>query len=137
MHISHVVPSYTVPIPNVSVTVLNQSIGNTLLLRCDVNTVRGITSKVDIMWKVNNREIERYNGNILENVISYVYYYNTSKKLTVNDNNAIYQCQVFVNRSPSINATDSLTLNLTIGENHKFLLKPLIHMYFLYLFLST
>lgn len=118
---------FTVPIPNVSMTALNhQHIGNTLSLRCDVRIVKGITSTVDIVWKADGREIQRYNGNMSENKTFYVYYFNGTTILTAYDNNTVYQCQVVVNRSPLINATDSLTLNLTIGEHKRGIIKLII-----------
>ena len=104
------------PIPSVSIIALNQSIGNTLVLRCDVRIVKGITSKVDIVWKADGMEILRYNGNISENRTFYVYYFNSSKTLTANDNNTVHQCQVIINRSPLINTTDSLMLSLLAGR---------------------
>ena len=101
------------PLPEVSVTILNQHIGNPLSLRCAVTTVRGITSSVEIVWKVNDTEIiERYNGNVTEEETSYVYYYNANTNLTINDNNTAYQCQVIINASPLISSTDNLTLNI-------------------------
>lgn len=104
------------PLPKVSVTALNQHIGSPLSLRCAVTTVKGITSGVDIMWKVNNTEIiERYDGNVTEKRTSYVYYYNANTNLTLNDNNTVYQCQVIINASPLISSTDNLTLNI-IGK---------------------
>ena len=101
------------PLPEVSVTALNQHVGSPLSLRCVVTTVKGITSGVDIIWKVNNTEIiERYDGNITEKRTSYVYYYNANTNLTVDDNNTVYQCQVIINASPLISNADNLTLNI-------------------------
>lgn len=116
-HITAIIFLCTVPIPSVSITALNQSIGNTLALRCDVRIVKGITSKVDIVWKVDGIEILRYNGNISENHTYYVYYFDSSKTLTANDNNTIYQCEIIINRSPVINTTDSLMLSLSAGKH--------------------
>ena len=42
----------TVPTPTVSVTAPNtQTVGQSLTLQCVVTTVRGITSRVDIVWR--------------------------------------------------------------------------------------
>ena len=47
-----------VPTPNVLVTALNnQQVGDPLLLECNVTTVRGITSSVDIEWSANGTEV--------------------------------------------------------------------------------
>ena len=105
---------FTVPLPKVSVTALNKRIGSPLLLRCDVTTVRGITSDVDIVWKINNTEtMKSFNaGNVAEERTSYVYYYNSSTNLSPNDNNTVYQCQVIINTTPLINNTDTIILNI-------------------------
>lgn len=99
--------------PAVNVTALSQDIGNLLSLRCDVNIVRGITSGAEVVWKVNNTEIQRYNGNIIEGKTSYTYYYNTDMNLNVNNNNSVYQCEVIINTLPLISNADNFTLYLS------------------------
>jgi len=44
-------PICLLPTPSLLVTALNnQQVGDPLLLKCNVTTVRGITSSVDIVW---------------------------------------------------------------------------------------
>ena len=103
-----------VPFPNVSVTAFYQT---PLLLRCDVSIVSGITSNAVIVWKVNDTEVEQYNGNITEDNTSYGYYYTINKTndmLTVNNTYTAYYCQVVVETIPPINGTVSITIN--VGE---------------------
>ena len=46
-----------------TVTALNiQTVGQSLTLECTVTAVRGITSRVDIIWSRNGRELERIEG---------------------------------------------------------------------------
>ena len=101
-----------VPNPNVSVTAVNQDIGDPLSLRCDVSTVKGITSSVHIVWMANGKELKQENGNVTENITAYTYYYNSSEKLTLNDNNTIYQCQVSINANPLKNTSNIVILNV-------------------------
>jgi len=95
------------------VTAIAQNIGDPLSLRCDVSTVKGITSSVDIVWMTNGGTPIVLAGNVTANETAYVYYYNSSKTLTINDNNTVYQCQVVINTSPVINITGNVTLNVT------------------------
>ena len=48
------------PVVNVSVSD-NQKVGQSLTLQCEVTTVRGITSRVDIVWSSGSMELERTN----------------------------------------------------------------------------
>ena len=92
-------------------TAVNQDIGDPLSLRCDVSTVKGITSSVHIVWMANGKELKQENGNVTENITAYTYYYNSSEKLTLNDGNTIYQCQVSINANLPKIISNNLTLN--------------------------
>ena len=95
-------------------TAVNQDIGDPLSLRCNVSTVKGITSNVSIVWMTNGKKLKQEDGNVKENKTNYTYGYNNySKNLTANDNNMVYHCQVIINTSrSSISGTGSVTLNL-------------------------
>lgn len=101
---------FVVPIPIVTVTALNQSIGSPLSLRCDITTVKGVTSSIKIVW-MTDQELRMEIINTTSDKSTYTDYYNRSKVLTLKDNNTEYHCQVFLNKIPPIN--ESLTLNLT------------------------
>ena len=90
-------------------TVLNQDNDNPLSLKCDVVIVKGITSSVDIVWKMNNTEVQRENGNVTEEVTSYTYFYTNNMKLNTS-NDYVFQCQVIINASPLINNTDDIII---------------------------
>ena len=104
-----------VPLPNVSIRAVNQTVGDPLSLECNVNTVRGITSNVDISWMANEILLRKDNGTVSENRTAYTYsYYNDSKRLTLNDSNIVYSCHVIINTSPPVDATNNITL--IVGE---------------------
>ena len=104
-----------VPLPNVSVRAVNQTVGDPLSLECNVKTVKGITSNVDISWMANEILLRKENGNVSENRTAYTYsYYDDSKRLTLNDSNTIYSCHVIINTSPPVDATNNVTL--VVGE---------------------
>ena len=109
---------FLVPTPDsVNVTVIStQTVGQPLALECSINTVRGITSRVDIVWISNGVELSRTEGvNVSftsDSLVTYTEYYNAFQ-LNTSDNNRLYQCQVFVNTSPLLMADDSVTLDVT------------------------
>ena len=46
-----------------SITVLNsQAVGSKLSLKCDVTTVRGVTSNAEVVWMRNDTAIEEMNS---------------------------------------------------------------------------
>ena len=55
----------TVPIPDVNVTVLenkSKTVGSTLSLKCNVTTVMGISSRVEILWIKNGTIVNETNN---------------------------------------------------------------------------
>ena len=94
---------YVAPHPDINVTAINQNIGSQLSLRCDVNTVRGVANKLDIVWLTGGEVIAKYidSENLTENKTRYTLYYNGSRELTLDDNNTVYQCRVSINNEAS------------------------------------
>ena len=107
---------HLVPVPDVSVTAPNtQTVGQSLTLQCNVTTVRGITSRVDIVWSSGGSELRRMNnvftvmmGDSLVYTDSY-----TISQLSTTDEGRVIQCEVVINASPSVMASDSITLDVT------------------------
>ena len=107
-----------VPTPTVSVTnTSTQTVGQSLTLQCEVTTVRGINSRVDIVWS-NGTELQR-----MDNVSSatmgdsllYIDSYTISLLSTTHDG-GVYECEAVINSSPSATtAMDNITLGV-IGE---------------------
>ena len=88
--------------------------GQSLTLQCEVTTVRGITSKVDIVWSSNDIVLRRINDTIattMDNSLVYTDSYNISQ-LSTTDDGRVIQCEVVINASPPVMATDSITLNV-------------------------
>ena len=106
----------TVPSPNVTITAPNtQIVSQSLTLECSVTTVRGITSRVDIIWSSDGTQLERMEGvNVISttgNSVVYTDTYNISQLNTTNDGRE-YQCEVVINTSPPVMADDSVTLDV-------------------------
>ena len=109
---------YVVPVPNHinTITLDNQTVGQSLTLECSITTVRGITSRVDIVWSSNGIELKRTEGtnvsNIQDNIAIYTDSYDISQ-LNTSDEGRVYQCKMFVNVNPLVMANGSITLDLT------------------------
>ena len=93
-----------------------QTVGQSLTLQCEVTTVRGITSRVDIVW-CSGTELERMNdvsSTTMDNSLVYTDSY-TISQLSTTDEGRVIQCEVVINASPSVMASDIITLDVT-GE---------------------
>ena len=112
--------SYTlVPKPLVIMKILNnQTVGQSLRLKCNVTAVRGITSKVDMLWLSNGSEIKRIEGvnfsSITNNseLVQFTDYYIISQ-LTTADEDISYQCEVLIDANLPTKAVESISLNVT------------------------
>ena len=102
-----------VPTPNVTVTALNtQKMGESLILQCEVTTVRGITSRVDIVWSSNGTVLRRINDTMattMDNSLVYTDSYNISQ-LSTTDDSRVIQCEVVISSIPQVMA--SITLDV-------------------------
>ena len=102
-------------------TALNtQTVGQSLTLQCEVTTVRGITSRVDIVWSSNGTELERMNNvssTTMDNSLVYTDSY-TISQLSTTDEGRVIQCEVVINGSPIVMASDSITLDVTGEYRH-------------------
>jgi len=80
--------------------------------------VRGITSRVDIIWSRDNTEFERMEGvsvsSTAGSMVVYTDTYNISQ-LSTDDDSREYQCEVVINSSPLRMANGRVTLNV-MGE---------------------
>ena len=109
---------HLVPFPDmVSITVIsNQTVGQSLTLESSITTVRGITSRVDIVWRSNGVELRRIEGvNVSfasDSSVTYTDYYNVFQ-LNTSDDGRVYQCESFVNTSPPLKADGNFILDVT------------------------
>ena len=106
---------FLVSTPTVSVTnVSTQTVGQSLTLQCEVTTVRGITSRVDIVWSSDGTELERMNdvsSTTMDNSLVYTDSYVISQ-LNTTDDGRVIQCEIVINASPSVMASDTITLDV-------------------------
>ena len=113
---------FTVPTPNVSIIVAHDDIlvGQPFSLECIITTVRGINSQVNIIWSKgsDNEELKRENVSTNVTMFSSVMYrdYLNIPQITTDDDNETYRCEVIINSSSPVTASDSYTLHV-IGKN--------------------
>ena len=104
-----------------TVTALNtQTVGQSLTLQCNVTTVRGITSRVDIVWSNDDGTVlRRINGTTATTTTDSLVYtdsYAISQQLTTTDDGRVIQCEVVINASnPIANNSIDFVLDVT-GE---------------------
>ena len=107
-----------VPTPTVSLTALNtQTVGQSLTLQCEVTTVRGITSRVDIVWSSGGTILRRINSTTattMDNSLVYTDSYNISQLNTTDDDRVIH-CGVVINSTDLVMASNNITLDV-IGK---------------------
>ena len=111
--VTNIVPTPT----NITVTAPNtQIVGQSLTLECSVTTVRGITSRVDIVWNSDGVELNRTGTpNITrttDDKIEYIDIY-TITLLKDTDINRTFQCEMIVHSIPSIMVNGDITLNVS------------------------
>ena len=96
------------------ITLNTQTVGQSLALQCEVTTVRGITSRVDIVWSSDDIVLRRINDTIattMDNSLVYTDSYNISQ-LSTTDDDRVIQCEVVINASQPVMATDNITLDV-------------------------
>ena len=78
-----------------------QTVGQSLTLQCEVTTVRGITSRVDIVWNSDGTELQRMNNvssTTMNNSLVYTDSY-TISQLSTTDEDRVIECEVVTNES--------------------------------------
>ena len=106
-----------VPVPSVTINApSNQTVGQSLTLESSITTVRGITSRVDIVWSSNGEELRRIMGatpnSTNDNSEVYEVTYDIPL-LSTSDDGRVIECEIIIMTTPSIVATNNITLDVT------------------------
>ena len=100
-----------------NVTALNnQTVGQSLMLECNVTTVRGINRNVNITWSVSNGTVIKTINSVntsstTSTSLVYTDIY-TISILSVNDDDEAYVCEAVIDTSPQIMVDDDITLDV-------------------------
>ena len=93
----------------------NQTVGQSLTLESSITTVRGITSRVDIVWSSNGEELRRIqevNKSLTSNYTELFEDNYNIPLLSTTDYDRVIQCKVVIMTNPSKTAVDSVTLDI-------------------------
>ena len=94
----------------------NQIVGQSLTLESSITTVRGITSRVDIVWSSNGVELRRIMGATPNSTNGNSEVYEDTYDiplLSTSDDGRVIECEIIIMTTPSIVATNNLTLDVT------------------------
>ena len=84
--------------------------------------MRGIISRVDIVWTRDNGEIMRVMGISIaattQNRAVYRHLYNTTEPLMLNDTGTVFECEVIINANSPVLNSDNFTLEVAGKLNH-------------------
>ena len=113
-----------VPVPSIDIIAPNnQTVGQSLTLESTITTVRGITSRVDIVWSSNGVELKRItNANTSLAINDNELYEDTFNipLLSTSDDGRVFQCEIIIMTTPSIIVTvNNITLDVT-GKCYRF-----------------
>ena len=102
----------------------NLTTGQQLIMDCTAATVKGITSRVDIVWYYSGGQVRRVN-NVTASIINrtaamYRDSFNISS-LTGQHDNRVYPCQAIINIDPLLAAFSSVRLNITCKLTIKYM----------------
>jgi len=105
-------PSAVIDTPNI------QTVGESFTMKCLATSVRGITSRLDIVWTSNGVELRKTEGVIVNSTTTksmlFIDYY-TISQLSTSDEGRALQCEVVINANVTITTTKFITLNVN-GE---------------------
>ena len=108
---------YTVPTPDVNVTLSgDQTLGQSSTVLCEVTTVRGVNSTVDIRLSSSNDTVVDMNDAIPDMSMDSSRVYRLRyliPSLSIDLDGEVYTCEVVINSEPLVRNTNSITLNVT------------------------
>ena len=94
---------------------ITQIVGQPLTLGCSGTGVRGVTSRVDIVWSSNSEVLSNISGvsGIPSQNNLTLYTATHTLQLTTDDESKTYQCKIVINSDPLAMSANNITLNVT------------------------
>ena len=93
----------------------NQTVSQPLTLQCNISTVRGITSRMDIVWRSNGIELKRIKEAVANSTHDDTEFYADIygiPLLSTTDEYRVIQCEMVIMTTPSIVVADDVTLDI-------------------------
>ena len=99
----------------------NLTIGQSVTLDCSAVTVKGITSRVDIVWYsgVQVRRVNNVTASIINDTAAVYRDSLNISSLTGKHDNRLYSCQTIINSDPLVAVISSVRLNVTCKSTIK------------------
>ena len=95
---------------------LIQTVGQSLLLQCNVVSVRGITSRIDIEWSSDGTLLQKDEGvdlTVRTSTTTNLTNIYIISQLTTSNEGQTYQCEMIINTTPPVVAANNITLDVT------------------------
>ena len=106
-----------VPVPTVTINAPNnQRVSQSLTLETTVTTVRGITSRVDIVWSSNGVELKRIMEATMSSANDNTELYEDTYHiplLSTTDDGRVIRCEIIILTTLSIVAANNVTLDVS------------------------
>ena len=106
-----------VPLPSVTIYAPdNQIVGQSLTLQCNATTVRGITSRVDIVWSSNGVELKQTRNATVISIHEHSELYLDSYYMTLlstTDDGRELKCKIVIIATPAITTANNAILHVT------------------------
>ena len=99
----------------------NLTTGQAVTLDCSAVTVKGIISRVYIVW-YSGGQVRRLNNDVTASIINDTAVYRDSfniSSLTGKHDNKAYSCQIIINSDPLVDAISSVRFNVTCKSTIK------------------
>ena len=112
-----VILNLAIPTPVVTMSAPNNlTTGQSMTLDCSAVAVRGITSRVDIVWYDNGIQVRRMDSVTTSIINGTAVMYRDSlniSSLTRQHDGKVYSCEVIINSEPLVTDNSSITINIT------------------------
>jgi len=93
----------------------NQTVGQSLILECEVIAVMGITSSVNIVWR-SSGEMLQSTANATSTAVDNSLVYTDSYIITIlrtSDESRVIECEVSIDADPPVSVASNATLDVT------------------------
>ena len=85
-------------------------------MECNVITVRGVNSRVDVVWSFNGTEVERVEAISINHTTNSSTVYSHVYEVNTTESGGAYQCEAIINVNPPVKATGSVVIMAVVGK---------------------
>ena len=108
---------FLVPVLTVNVKAPNKAtVKEAAEMECRVTTVKGINSRVDVVWSFNGTEVERIEAISINHTTNSSMVYSHVYEINITEPGVAYQCEAIININPPVKATGSIVTMDVAGK---------------------